>query len=396
MPIPSNNFLTDYSGPAMAGSAMQSFASAFANAQDRALQRQEMTARMNAMQAEQDRAAQELALTQRIHGLQQGPDGQLEEAPLTQREQFGQKLGAAEKGVSIDDQGNMSYDPNSPQMMEAKSRLAMANAMANFRGQNETDKTNKDWESFATTVNNPSSRATLGRYQLNVDNANRIKVLESQLGMPEGQSAPPNETQAQRIARYNQATPNQLYEIAKANDNLISGGNNTVFGTEHMLSPTIGQFTAKAEGWADNKQLPANAGQIIDTYMGTVNRESGYMLQRRDNAVNGVAAGYSHLKSKDPQRWNQVLGSLTNGQAPGGLEGYGQTSGLVKPAGLVSTGLVPPQSGASTNPPAPPPQDPQIAKFAKDNNIDYSTGARIIAKRRAVQGAQAQTQPAEQ
>jgi len=394
MPIPQNNFLTDYSGAAAAGSAFQGFADAFATAQDRALKRQELQARMLSMQAEQQHAADELALTQRIHGLQQGPDGGLQEAPMSQRELLAQKIGAAEKGVDVDDQGNISYDKNSPQMMEARARIAAAKAISDRFGENETDKTNKDWESFAGKINDPSSRATLGRYQQNIDNANRIKVLESQLGMPEGQSAPPNETQAQRIARYNQATPNQLYEIAKANDNLISGGNSTVFGTEHMLPKTMGQFTANAEGWAENKQLPANAGQIIDTYMGTVNREAGYMLNRRDNAVNGLAAGYSHLKAKDPQRWNTVLGTLTSGAQPNPQEGYGETSGLVKPAGLVSKGLVSSQPSVGTNP--PPAQDPDIAKWAKANNLDYATGARIIAKRRAAQGAQAQTQPAEQ
>jgi hypothetical protein len=342
---PQGGFLQDYSGIAGAGSAFEGFLQGMQSADDRAMKHQEMDAKMKSYQSQLDSASLEKALKLRAAGAQQNAQtGQLEDAPLSAKQQFEENSKLFGEGGMRDpnDPTKVVTDPNAPKTIAAKNS-GLRTQLA------ETDKHNKDWEGFADKINNPSSRSQFGRYQLNVDKANTLKTFERTLGLQPGQQPPANETQAQRIARYNKANPQDLYEVAKAADQLLSNAQGSVYGTEHLMPKDMGIAASTIGQWLHNGAVPANSGAFIDKFMNMANREGKYYQSARDKAVSQFASGYKHLKSQDPQRWEEVLGGAggsgtrfedqTTQQPPNGL----------MPKGVVPTGMVqgaPPQSAA--------------------------------------------------
>ena len=334
-------FLTDYSALSGAGAAFQGFAGAYKDAQDQQMKRQELQAKIMAQQEQMKRDATTQAIALRANHLQLGAGGpsDLQEAPLTDQQQQDKAMGEFKEGAGKpikqpDGTYNVPMNPNTPTVLKAKTPMIKYD-------QNETDKTNKDWEGFSTTVNNPSSRTQLGRFQLNLDKGATLNALANQLGMPDGQMPPPNESPQARMTRFNSASPQQLYEFAKGADQLTSNANGTVYGTDHLMPKQMDSSLANLKQWmpswaGGNKPEGANAGEFIGRYLDSANRESNYFRAARDRAVGGIAGGYKHLQAKDPARWEQILGGLNQQgyQAPP-AQPQGQTGGMVNP-GLVS------------------------------------------------------------
>lgn len=364
------DFQTDYSGMAGAGSAFNSFATAFQDAQDRQVKQQEMKARTLAMQTQMQREAEQSEIERRKQGFQKNAEtGALEPATLTPMEQSANKLKAFGEGAQetgYDQYGNPSGYKINPQSPKA---IAAANAGMKFQT-GENDKHNKDFEDFAKTINNPSSRAQIGRLQTNIDRAGTLNALANSIGVPEGQQVPQNESRGQRIARFNNATPSQLYELGSAADQLVNNAKGTVYGTGHLIPSTMDSSIALIRqympSWAaGNKPVGANAGEFVNMFLDQANRESNYYKTRRDQSITGVSAGYRHLQKLDPERYEDILKSTTQGmesqpqqQAP-----PPQATGLV-PGGLIPKGMVGGQQAA-------PPQTftPDVMAYAQKHGI---------------------------
>jgi hypothetical protein len=204
-------------------------------------------------------------------------------------------------------------------MTSKRTAAALRARQDNFdKGQDRKD--DQDWEKLATTINNPSSRSSLGRYQLNVDKANTLNVLANQIGMAPGQNAPTNETPEQRIARFNKADARQLYEFAKAADQLTSNANNTVYGTDHLMPKDMDIAAAKMKEylpvWAGGgKPADVHAGEFIQRYLDSAQREGGYFKSQRDDAIESIAGGgFEHLKNKNQTRYEKIMHGMTRDQ----------------------------------------------------------------------------------
>ncbi len=389
------DFLNDYSGIAAAGEGFKSFAQAYQDAQDRQVKKQESQAKINAMNAQMDRDAQDQALKLRGFGAKKNKvTGELEDAPISLKAQNDQAVGIAEKGLNpleYDEKGVVkppTWNPQSPQIIAAKARQTTADNKGIGAGTKEDDKHNADWEKFATAINNPSSRATLGRYQQQLDKAGTLNALANQIGVPEGGQPPANETPAQREARFNKADSRQLYEFAKSADQLISAGQSTMYGTEHLMPKDMQIGASKIAEWASGSPIPANAGSFINRYLDSANRENKYFQGKRDASVAGVAAGYKHLKKLDPDRWEEVMRSTAAQQdapqAPQQSPAVAPQGLVEKPQGFLSkaAGLLGIGGGQSPAAPAPQ-QDPDVAAYAKQYGLDYAHAAAIIANRKA-------------
>ncbi len=353
-----NNFLQDYSGVNAAGSAVQGFIKGMNDMDDRKMKKQEFDAKMKAMQTQADRDA----LTQQLEksrddrakldqqanlhdkGFDTDPSsGGLVPAVRNAREIGDIRLKSKEAGYNaqFDVNGNVTnatVDPASLKSQVAQAQIAKAGAQAGNYGAASDRKDNQDWEKFATAINNPSSRAQIGKYQSNIDKAGSLKQFEGTLGLQPGMTAPDNETREQRIARYNKANPSDLYEVAKAADQLISNASSTIYGTDHLMPKDMGIAAATIGQWLHNGAVPANSGEFIDKFMHMAERENKFYTKSRDRAVAGVSAGFSHLKGKDPDRWNDVLGEAGRSAGVSGQQEAAQGGGLLN-RGLVPQGL---------------------------------------------------------
>ena len=134
-------FVTDYSNLAGAGSAFDSFAKAFQNAQDQKVKNQEVQARIAAMQTQQQRDATDQAIKLKASGLQQEPTGELTDAPATARSKGQTIMEGAKSGFTpqFDENNEVTgtkADPNSMAYMKA---MAQANA-SSLRGKASMDR----------------------------------------------------------------------------------------------------------------------------------------------------------------------------------------------------------------------------------------------------------------
>lgn len=335
-------FLTDYSSLAGAGSAFESFAKSFGQAQEASAQREALKTKM---QREKDQTAIEALKG----GYESDGAGGFREAKMTQRQRDAAGLAASEKGMNVDYDENghithKAWDPHSPQILGATLKQEKYGTEVN-------DKHNKRWSEFATKLNDPSARAQFGKYQSNIDRANTLKTFERTLGMPPGEQAPDGETDKQRIARYDRANPSDLFEVAKAADSLLSNAQATVYSTDHLMPKDVGIAGSTIQQWLSNKAVPANSGEFINKFMNLANREGKYYQSARDRAVKAFTAGYEDLRPLDSGRWERAM----SGQSA--FEGPAPAS---PPQGkpLVGAGLVtqtPLERGAPQAATAPPP-----------------------------------------
>jgi hypothetical protein len=384
-----DGFLTDYSGIAAAGSAFKGFAQGLEDADDRRMKKQEFDAKMKADQTRAEREALQQQLDMRKSGYMKSADGTLVEAPLSPGEREKHLLtafGEGAKPTGTDDNGNFTgftLEPNSPKAISAR------NSGMRFQA-TEGDKHNKEWEQFAEKITNPSARSAWGRYQNNIDKANTLNVLAQQIGMPSGQQAPANETREQRIARFNRADPRQLYEFAKGADQLTSNANSTVYGTDHLMPKDMEIGGAKMGEYVRGGPLPANAGEFIERFLDSANREGKYFKSVRDRALSKFTIGYEHLRKIDSDRWERLLREDPElAQLPPTVpdQAQGQGQGLVNRKGFLRRmlgGLIGDDAQADKTPQGP--QDPDAVKLMQlhpELAKDYATAKKIMDDRKA-------------
>ena len=155
--------------------------------------------------------------------------------------------------------------------------------------------TDQDFEKFAGKMNaaTASSRSLLGRTANSMNQADRVQALIDQTkNQPGG------------------ASPQQLYELARAQDALISGGSGTVSGTAHLVPSTALQSYANFQQWLTNSPQGANTQAFTSRIEDTVKRERNVAQQAQQKALNQMAPGFSHLKEKDPARYQSIMDSV--------------------------------------------------------------------------------------
>lgn len=135
-----------------------------------------------------------------------------------------------------------------------------------------------------------SSRSAFGKAANNFAAAERIEALAA--------GRDPNELTTREIA-----------EMAINLDGLFRGGQPTISGTEKLIPKTYRADAAKIQEYITNEVQGAHQGQFVRAMLETVGREKALAHDQVRRTQGKVIAGYEDLKSKNPDRWNNVMAS---------------------------------------------------------------------------------------
>lgn len=188
-----------------------------------------------------------------------------------------------------------NYEANVGMPANTRKTNLESQKIAQELGQNMTPEARKGLLDASEKWNDASSRSELGQIKANIRNAETIKTLSNSLGVDHGKNANPNETPEQRVARYNSADPRQVAEIVKSLDRMLSQGNPTISGQEHLTPTTFEGLSQKFGEKVLNVPKGANQGQFIDRILETVDREHATNSQMRDNIIDAQAGAFKQL-----------------------------------------------------------------------------------------------------
>lgn len=102
-------------------------------------------------------------------------------------------------------------------------------------------------------------------------------------------------------------TTRQIYELARSLDSMLSQGASTISGAKKLIPETMSGDTAKIAEYITS--IPKGAGQeaFVKQMMETVRREKELAKSQVQTTQKKLLSGYSHLKKKDPERFNDIL-----------------------------------------------------------------------------------------
>lgn len=137
-----------------------------------------------------------------------------------------------------------------------------------------------------------SARNALGKNQLIINGAEKIGGLIDSAKNP------------------NDLTGRQVYEIAKSLDAMLSTGNPTISGTEHLLPKTIMAQLINSEEYLLNKPVGAQMGLFVKQMKDLIEREKGIAEQQNNKFKQQLTAGlpedFANRRKKDIDRMIQV------------------------------------------------------------------------------------------
>lgn len=117
--------------------------------------------------------------------------------------------------------------------------------------------------------------------------------------------------QAKRDLQLIEQNPNpseqQLYEIARGLDRVISGAAPTIGATEHLVPQTLRGKVANFEQWLRNKPTGAEKQEFVKQYKDTLERISAATVDFTNDTNAKTFNSRSHLAKRDPERWNAAI-----------------------------------------------------------------------------------------
>ena len=105
----------------------------------------------------------------------------------------------------------------------------------------------------------------------------------------------------------NDITPQQIYEVAKNLDAMLSSGAATVQGTQKLIPQGINMKTATLQEFLTNSPSPAKQKAYVLQTMDTIKRERDLARDKIQNASRGMLSSYQDLAKKQPEAWNAML-----------------------------------------------------------------------------------------
>lgn len=174
-------------------------------------------------------------------------------------------------------------------MVFHKMALGSASTKADTKHENDV---NKDFEKMglAAAAGKQSSRSAYGKATLNEAASDRI------LQMIVGRNV-------------NDLNDQELKELARNLDSLLSQGQATVTGASGLVPRTLVGDSAKLAQYIDNNRHGAQAGSFINQMLSTVRREKALAQQQQSTYRQQIAPGFQHLYAEDPDRYNAILGT---------------------------------------------------------------------------------------
>lgn len=104
-----------------------------------------------------------------------------------------------------------------------------------------------------------------------------------------------------------QVTNQQLYELARAVDAMVSQGASTISGTEHLLPRGWKADYAKMAEKVKNRPVGAGQGVYVTNILHTIEREEIEADRQLKEAARGILGSYMDLKEKMPEAWETML-----------------------------------------------------------------------------------------
>lgn len=205
----------------------------------------------------------------------QGADSTQSQTPLTQGTT--QASLAPDSGHQVADLGN-AYPEGSPKAIARQQRLS------------DSATKRLDTLNHHLTEETQSSRSTIGRASNGVYSAQKIDALLQQADKQGGA-----------------VTPQQLAEIARSLDNMISGGSSTVSGMEHLLPDTAKGRYSNAMSFIQSKPEPVELKEFLNLARDTTNRELDVSKHVIKDYKTKIRSSYDDLAQTAPEAYNRVL-----------------------------------------------------------------------------------------
>lgn len=111
----------------------------------------------------------------------------------------------------------------------------------------------------------------------------------------------------QLIAQNPNPNEQQLYEIARGLDRVISGAVPTIGATEHLVPQTLRGRIASFEQWLRNKPTGAEKQEFVKQYKETLERIEAATRTFVNDTNAQTFNAYSHLATKDRKRWDSAI-----------------------------------------------------------------------------------------
>lgn len=238
----------------------------------------------------------------------------------------------------------------------AKANKATANAFTEKRLTDAEQKTtNNDFMKFGKQVQGSiaSSRGDFGKNSNVIRQAGQLEKLIQQV------KAQPASDPDKR----------QYFELARQLDGMLSSGQGTITGTKELMPETARSKFGTLMEYITATPQGAGLQDFVKRAEETIRREKEYAVQRNAETVAKMAPGFSHLRTADTDRWNQILnaqGLETDDE--GNITGMRDTKPLTSPTPEATVTGTP---AATPTSPAPVTTTPLAAneekRLTKDN-----------------------------
>lgn len=158
----------------------------------------------------------------------------------------------------------------------------------------DENKTNADFMKMAEKLSaaKASSRSAMGKAALNKAAAERIETLVADRDL-------------------NSLDTREIQELARSLDSLLAQGQPTISGSHELVPKTARGDAGKVAEYLLNQRQGAQAGSFLKQMIKTVHREKDLADIQLKKYKNELLPGYEHLEKKDPERYQRVLGTLT-------------------------------------------------------------------------------------
>ena len=186
----------------------------------------------------------------------------------------------------------------------SKSLPLMQQAVELQRNQQGLDQQReKEWGELASKIADPSTRSAMGRNQLVVDKSKAIQTLVK-ANAPNGD--------------YDKLTKQQVEEVVKSLDAMLSQGASTVSGSEALRPNSWYANGQNLIQVASNEPTGAGLGKFVKQMVDTVDREQDVAHKNQDTIINAYRTGHQRLFQSNPERFNTMVGGVGSSAAPVG------------------------------------------------------------------------------
>ncbi len=148
-------------------------------------------------------------------------------------------------------------------------------------------------------------RLTKFNEAMNIDKANgRTPLGKARI---QEQKAQQVEALVGGYKNFDEIPPQQIYELARSHDALVSGGTGSISGTEHLVPKSaLGDFNS-FKNYLQN--LPGGAGQgaFVQNILDSVRREKQLAHDNGLHAIKQTAIAYRDIAQKFPQEYSQII-----------------------------------------------------------------------------------------